>query len=109
VLEARDSVDENRPLALQVVGQQDVRGSGGELYLRHAGAHALDAEPESTTKHLGEVPHVGGDVSTGRIQVIELNERERLSRHALLRAAGDPEEAAQVVAVFHVQVRETEQ
>src|SRR5260370_22035040 len=76
-VEVFDPGDENRPLALEVVGEQNVRRPIGELDLRDPRAHSLDCERQPATEHASEVLRIGGDVGTGRVEIVDLYERER--------------------------------
>ena len=69
--EVGDPIDEDRPVALEMVGQQDARRSVGQVDHRHPGAHPVDREDDAATEDVGEVRHVGRDVATGHVHVVE--------------------------------------
>ena len=60
-----DPVDKDRPIALEMVGEQDARRPLRQLDHRHPGPHPVDREDEAAAQRLGEVAHVRRDVATG--------------------------------------------
>src|SRR5260370_6531160 len=74
-VEVGRAIDEDRAVAFQVIGQQDVRRSVGELDFRHPRAHAVDGKRHPSAKNCAEVPRVGGDVAAGCVEIVELLER----------------------------------
>src|SRR5260370_30022288 len=75
LVEVAHTIDEDRAVAFQVIGQEDVRRPVRELDLRHPRAHAFDTESEPAPEHLGEVARVGRDVAAGCVEIVELLER----------------------------------
>src|SRR5260370_27603306 len=75
LVEVGHAIDEDRAVAFQVIGQQDVRRSVGELDLRHPRAHALDGKRHPSAKNFTEVPRVGGDLAAASVEIFELLRR----------------------------------
>ena len=69
-----DPVDEDRPVSLEMVGEQEVWRSPGQLEHGHPGTHPLDRENDRGAQHLGEMRRFGGHVPAGRIDEVELLE-----------------------------------
>src|SRR5688572_18007932 len=65
------SVDEHRPVALQVVGEDELRGTVGKLQQRDAGAHALDGEHDARAEHLLEVILLSGNITARAVDIVE--------------------------------------
>ena len=75
-----DPVDVDRAITFEVVGQQDVRRTVGELDHRHPRAHSLDCKRKPATQDLCEQAGVGRDVCARRVEVVELEKRIRFWR-----------------------------
>src|SRR5207302_10464992 len=80
------------PLALEVVGEQDVRRAVRQLDHRHARAHSLDRKRKSPTDHLREETSVSRHVVARRVEIVELQKptsswRSRKSTQGPLRPA----------------------
>src|SRR4029077_1238878 len=67
-----DPVDQDRPLALEVVREENVRRLFGQLEHGHPGAHSLDREHQLRSERIDEELRVPGYVVTRRVQVLEL-------------------------------------
>jgi hypothetical protein len=57
-----------------MIGHEHAWSGGIELDHRHPGAHRLDGEDQPPAEDLGEVARVRRDVTTRRIEVIEVVE-----------------------------------
>ena len=79
-IEIDNSVDEDRAVVLQVIGQQDPGWRLAQFDHRDANARRLDREHETTAEDLGEVGGIPSDVGARDVQKVELPER----RHARL-------------------------
>jgi hypothetical protein len=65
-------VHQNRAFTLDVIGQEDQRGTRGDLDGRDPGAHRLDGEDHAPAQHIGEVHKICGHVTAGCVQEVEL-------------------------------------
>lgn len=70
-VEIGNSIDEDRPLALEMSGKQKVRRLRAEPHHRDARSERLDREHELGSQHLDEVLDVCGNVATGHVQKVE--------------------------------------
>jgi hypothetical protein len=74
-------VHQNRPVPLDVVGQQHQRRTLGELDRRDPGPHRLHSKDHPAAQDLGEVGKVRGHIPTGRVHKVELLEGCGLVSH----------------------------
>ena len=74
LLEIRNPVDEDGPVALNMVGQEQVRRACREFEHRHACAHPLDRKHQPRPEDVDEIGGIGGNVAAGRVDVLELFE-----------------------------------
>ena len=68
----------DRPITLQVVGQQDVRRPACQFNHCDAGSHAFDGKAQPPTQHLDEEAHIRSDVLAGGVDVVELVKRSQV-------------------------------
>lgn len=69
--------DQNGTLALEVIGEQEVRRLLRELDHRDASAHSFDREDDPSPKDVGEVLAIGGDVAARHVDEVEPFEGKR--------------------------------
>ena len=81
-----DAIHEHRPIALQVIGQQDERRIVAQLDGRHPRPHRVDREHHSATEDLAEPPEILGDVAAGDVEEVERAERRRTGHYAAIAA-----------------------
>ena len=74
-------VHQDRPVPLDMVGQQHQRRTLGELDRGDPGPHRLDSKDHPAAQDLGEVRKVRGHISAGRVQEVELLEGCGLVSH----------------------------
>jgi hypothetical protein len=74
-------IHQDRPVPLQVVGQQYQRRALGELDRGDPGPHRLDSEDHTAAQDLGEIGQVRGHIPAGRVQEVELLEGCGLVSH----------------------------
>ena len=74
-------VHQDRPIPLEVVGQQHQRRTLGELDRGDPCPHRFDSKDHPAAQDLGEVPKVGGHISTRRVHEVELLEGCGLVSH----------------------------
>jgi hypothetical protein len=74
-------VHQDRPVPLQVLGQQHQGRALGELDRHDPGPHRLDSKDHPAAQDLGEVRKVCGHISARRVHEVELLKGYGLVRH----------------------------
>src|SRR3954467_3169088 len=81
-LEVIDPVDEYRPFAAQMPGEQDRRRFRGEAQHGHARAEGLDRKDQFGAEDLDEMLDLRGDVLAGEVEKVQRRERHAPSMDA---------------------------